>query len=117
LEADLIDAVFDTEAVAPTAVSAIRLWHPCVECLHFEHAATVALGAIALHALVLSWGRGCLLRPMLEHGVRERLRSADVRHGRGCSESVWYTSGVWPLLTIRGIRSRHLGSECKRHAA
>src|SRR5580692_160870 len=70
------------------------------------------LGAITT-ALVASVA-AVLLRPMLEHGVRARIKSAAVRHGAVPRIGVVHV-GVWPLLRLEGF-DLDLGHGVRLHA-
>src|SRR4029079_10711828 len=69
-------------------------------------------GAIAA-ALVASLA-AVLLRPMLEHAVRERIESAAVRHGMVARIGAVHV-GVWPLLRLEGF-DLDLGHGARLHA-
>jgi len=69
-------------------------------------------GAIAA-ALIASLA-AVLLRPMIEHAVRERIESAAVRHGMVAKIGA-VRVGIWPLLRLEGF-DLDLGHGVRLHA-
>src|SRR5215510_1958397 len=71
------------------------------------------VGAAIAAALVASLA-AVLLRPVLEHAIRERIESAAVRHGM-VARIGSVRVGVWPFLRLEGF-DLELGHGVRLHA-
>jgi len=97
----------------PASRRAARLWHPASMVTFRIHGRRWWLGGAIAAALIASLA-AVLLRPMLEHAVRERIESAAVRHGMVARIGA-VRVGVWPLLRLEGF-DLDLGHGVRLHA-